>query len=168
MNSKNKSNIELIVREGLEKDLSPIRRIETQSFHKPWRRETLRWTLLSDSIFVLVGEKQSVLGYAIFTPNRPRVNAFTMSEFPEESSSGHILNLAVSPDRRREGIATTLVDRVGRELESKGKDKIALEVRESNEAARNFYLQQGFEVTHTINGYYLNKDNAYVMEKQLG
>ena len=42
-----------------------------------------------------------------------------------------------------------------------------LEVRVTNEAAISLYKKLGFEVTRTLNGYYSDGEDAYVMTKRL-
>jgi ribosomal-protein-alanine N-acetyltransferase len=42
-----------------------------------------------------------------------------------------------------------------------------LEVRVTNEAAISLYKKLGFEVTRTINGYYSDGEDAYVMTKKI-
>ena len=42
-----------------------------------------------------------------------------------------------------------------------------LEVRVTNEPAIALYKKLGFEITRTINGYYSDGEDAYVMTKKL-
>jgi ribosomal-protein-alanine N-acetyltransferase len=42
-----------------------------------------------------------------------------------------------------------------------------LEVRVTNDAATSLYKKLGFDVTRTINGYYSDGEDAYVMTKKL-
>jgi [ribosomal protein S18]-alanine N-acetyltransferase len=42
-----------------------------------------------------------------------------------------------------------------------------LEVRVTNEAGITLYKKLGFEITRTINGYYSDGEDAYVMTKRL-
>jgi ribosomal-protein-alanine N-acetyltransferase len=55
-----------------------------------------------------------------------------------------ILNLAVSPDRRRRGVARSLLAFVIAELRRLEAESIFLEVRESNAPARALYEDEGF------------------------
>ena len=52
-----------------------------------------------------------------------------------------ILNLAVAPDCRRQGVARALIQACLRDLQG----DLFLEVRASNRTARNFYKSLGFE-----------------------
>jgi len=65
-------------------------------------------------------------------------------------------NIAVAPAQRRHGIGSQLLGRLianGRERKT---EKIFLEVRESNRAARNFYQTCGFVEIGRRKAYYLN------------
>jgi ribosomal-protein-alanine N-acetyltransferase len=65
-----------------------------------------------------------------------------------------ILNLAVEPSERLKGIASRLVQQVLTGEPAKRPRRIFLEVRESNSAARAFYLAQGFVMNGRRRSYY--------------
>jgi ribosomal-protein-alanine N-acetyltransferase len=72
-----------------------------------------------------------------------------------------ILNLAVAPDARRQGIGRQLLSDI---LERNPGD-FFLEVRESNRSARQFYERFGFKVVTVRLQYYSNPpDSAIVMK----
>jgi [ribosomal protein S18]-alanine N-acetyltransferase len=72
-----------------------------------------------------------------------------------------ILNLAVSPEFRRQGIA----HRLWSSLVESFTGSIYLEVRESNRAARNLYLSLGFKEVGCRLGYYANPPEAAIVMK---
>jgi ribosomal-protein-alanine N-acetyltransferase len=57
---------------------------------------------------------------------------------------GHITNIAVHPDRRREAIAARLMLVTMREAVEQGLEGVTLEVRTSNTAAQELYRRFGF------------------------
>ena len=57
---------------------------------------------------------------------------------------GYIYHTSVSPERRHEGIATTLVDTALSALKAEGINKVALVVFERNEAGNGFWEKQSF------------------------
>jgi [ribosomal protein S18]-alanine N-acetyltransferase len=79
-----------------------------------------------------------------------------------------ILNFAVRPDRRREGLGRKLLEKAlewGRSFEA---ENALLEVRASNLAALNFYEQQGFVAVGRRKGYYRAPvDDALVLSRRL-
>ena len=87
-----------------------------------------------------------------------RIAGFLASR--EVADECEILNLAVSPEFRRLGVATALV----RQVLSSHKGCCFLEVRESNKAARSLYRKLGFEEIAMRSGYYDNPpESAIVM-----
>ena len=77
---------------------------------------------------------------------------------PDESE---ILNLAVSPDFRRQGLATRLMETALQNFIG----AFFLEVRESNEGARKFYKSLGFhEVSRRPEYYEFPRESAIVMK----
>jgi ribosomal-protein-alanine N-acetyltransferase len=71
-----------------------------------------------------------------------------------------ILNLAVAPRFRRSGAATLLLQQ-----ELKSAANLFLEVRESNQAARNLYKKLGFQEIARRKAYYRNPlESAIVMQ----
>ncbi len=67
---------------------------------------------------------------------------------------GEIANIAVAPERRRRGIAARLLDDAIRTAYQSGLSALFLEVRTSNEAARNLYASRGFEPVGRRRAYY--------------
>jgi ribosomal protein S18 acetylase RimI-like enzyme len=74
-----------------------------------------------------------------------------------------ILNLAVRPESRRQGVATQLVE----EVVARRPGALFLEVRSCNAAARNFYQKLGFTEVGLRRGYYQSPaDDGIVMRLQ--
>lgn len=71
-----------------------------------------------------------------------RISGFIV--FRIMADEGEILNLAVEPRWRRRGIGSRLIEEVLTACKAAGARTIFLEVRESNEAARNLYARKGF------------------------
>ena len=66
-----------------------------------------------------------------------------------------ILSLGVLPERRREGIGSTLLDSVCSEGRRRGAECIVLEVAEDNRAALALYISRGFRPVGHRRNYYL-------------
>jgi [ribosomal protein S18]-alanine N-acetyltransferase len=82
------------------------------------------------------------------------------------TSSVHarVLMLAVSPDIRRKGVGTMLMERFQDESMKKGAKVLTLEVRKGNSAAMEFYKKFGFQPIDVIKGYYNDGEDAYQMQ----
>jgi ribosomal-protein-alanine N-acetyltransferase len=79
------------------------------------------------------------------------------------AGESEILNLAVAPERRKQGVARELV---GSWLEGV-KGDVFLEVRASNETAQKFYKSLGFQVVSVRPEYYSSPiESAIVMKFQ--
>jgi ribosomal-protein-alanine N-acetyltransferase len=71
------------------------------------------------------------------------------------------------PQYRRRGIAQALIKRALDGMQFYKAKQCFLEVRVTNDAAISLYKNLGFAVTRTINGYYSDGEDAYVMTKRL-
>ena len=67
---------------------------------------------------------------------------------------GHITNVGVHPDYRRQHLAERLVTELLAKAEEKGAVRETLEVRKSNEPAICLYEKLGFQYAGTRRGYY--------------
>ena len=138
-------------------DVDEILAVEHASFSSPWTREMYLAELRNPevSFFFLARSGDAVVGFCSFW----RV----LDEL-------HINNLAVMPDRRREGIGAALLDHVLRIGAEGGAARATLEVRRSNEAARRLYERFGFVVAGVRRAYYTNppEDALVLWREELG
>ena len=74
--------------------------------------------------------------------------------FSNDGREGEILNLAVDSTRRRQRIGSQLMKDALAICKAAGVKRIFLEVRNSNEAARKFYLIMGFTEVGRRREYY--------------
>jgi ribosomal-protein-alanine N-acetyltransferase len=125
-------------------DVPRILHIERMSFTSPWSEAAFYQEIHKQYALSRVAEfGQDVVGYIC-------VNYL----FDE----GHILNLAVHPDFRRQGVATALMKDTLQELKKKGCMFFYLEVRVSNLAAKTFYERFGFSIVAFRKNYYISPD----------
>ena len=79
-----------------------------------------------------------------------------------------MMNIAVHPDYRRQGIGRDLVLALAEALQKKGIRGLMLEVRQSNAPAITLYEQLGFQQVGMRPNYYRNpKENALILRKEL-
>jgi len=79
----------------------------------------------------------------------------------------HINNLAVLPEYRRQGVASTLLTFVMAEGVRFGARRATLEVRQSNAAARQLYERFGFTVAGVRRAYYSKpEEDALVLWRE--
>ena len=125
-------------------DIDAVVALEQESFTNPWSRDTLVWELGHSDVtrlYVLRDEEDRAIAFCL---------AWVI--FDEL----HINTLAVTPSRRRQGLATFLLEAVMAAAAEEGARRATLEVRESNTAALQLYARLGFTVAAKRPGYYTN------------
>ena len=131
--------------------LDDILLMEQQCFSVPWTRAQLA-AQMSDSMYIfLAAEDESgrAVGYVGLM--------YVLDE-------GYISNVAVSPSRRREGIADMLLTELYARAKAKKLSFLTLEVRESNAPAQSLYKKHGYTEVGMRKGYYsLPKEDAVLM-----
>lgn len=131
--------------------LDDILLMEQQCFSVPWTRDQLA-AQMSDSMYIfLAAEDESgrAVGYVGLM--------YVLDE-------GYISNVAVSPSRRREGIADMLLTELYARAKAKKMSFLTLEVRESNAPAQSLYKKHGYTEVGMRKGYYsLPKEDAVLM-----
>ena len=80
-----------------------------------------------------------------------------------------IMNVAVHPDYRRQGIAEKLINTLVADLKNRGCHALLLEVRVSNTPAVTLYEKLGFAQVGCRKNYYRNpKEDALILRKEWG
>jgi [ribosomal protein S18]-alanine N-acetyltransferase len=134
------------------RDLGAIERIEQRSYPTPWSRSMFAGELAKpSSICIGAFDSDSLAGYLIISRY---VDAW------------HVMNVAVSPEYRRRGIATTMLERLFELTAGDGRRGYTLEVRVSNLDAIRLYERVGFKARGIRRGYYTdNREDALIMWK---
>ena len=77
----------------------------------------------------------------------------------------HILNFAVAPEFRRQGVGRQMMVKLVGKLSSHRRTRIVLHVRETALSAQMFYKVQGFRATEILREQYEDTgEDAYVMQ----
>ena len=139
---------EILVREATEQDAPSIAHIEALSFKTPWSEEMILSEMKEPlSRFFVAVSKDSIVGY------------FGFLHILDEL---HILNVAVDPDCRGQGVGRLLMSHlldVAMKLSARA---VTLEVRESNLSAIHLYEKSGFVLAGVRPHYYTDKENALI------
>lgn len=129
-------------------DLPVVISIERRSFSSPW----------SPGMFVLEMSKGSSVTLAAIQED-DRLVAYAV--FSRYDAAWHLMNVAVAPEHRRRGIASSLIEGALAEI---GADApVTLEVRPSNGSAIALYETFGFCSYGNRKGYYSNGEDAKIM-----
>jgi ribosomal-protein-alanine N-acetyltransferase len=75
-----------------------------------------------------------------------------------------VLMLAISPERRNQGLGTLLCQQFFQECGKKGARLISLEVRESNMGALKFYQRMGFSLSDRMEHYYSDGEDGLQLQ----
>jgi ribosomal-protein-alanine N-acetyltransferase len=80
---------------------------------------------------------------------------------------GHVVSIAVLPQGRRKGVAHALMIKAMEGMRYYKAKLCYLEVRVTNDPGVALYKKLGFDVSRTVNRYYSDGEDAYVMTKKL-
>jgi ribosomal-protein-alanine N-acetyltransferase len=139
---------ELKVRRLTYGDLPAVIAIERRSFPTPWSLAMFVLELSKPSGICLAAEDDDgLVGYLV------------CARYDEV---WHLMNVAIHPERRRQGVATDLIHRL---LDEAGRDaRFTLEVRVSNGPAIQMYEGFGFRSAGVRRRYYHdNGEDALIM-----
>ena len=139
---------EIRIRRLVYSDLPSVLAIERRSFQTPW----------SLAMFVLELSKPS--GICLAATDEGRLVAYMVCS--RYADVWHIMNIAVSPEHRRMGIGSELLERL---FEDAGPEaRYTLEVRTSNHGAIAMYERFGFRrAGHRRRYYHDNGEDALIM-----
>jgi ribosomal-protein-alanine N-acetyltransferase len=130
-------------------DLPQIIAIERRAFPTPW----------SLAMFVLELSKPASVCLAALRDGE-MLGFLICSRYDKV---WHVMNVAVDPDRRRQGVASALLTDLLRRLDGAGA-RFTLEVRESNAGAIALYERFGFRAAGRRPRYYQdNNEDAVIM-----
>ena len=129
-----------------------IAALERLCFSDPWNEAAVGGELENPLSLWLVAERNgAVLGYV------------GSQMVPPEAD---MMNIAVAPEARRQGIAEALIGELICRLSVNGVTSLSLEVRASNAAARSLYEKLGFRQVGLRPNYYFHpKEDACILRK---
>jgi len=146
----------IVLREMRRDDLVAVLDIERRSFAQPWSRAFFEKEMSTPFARLMV---------AVEDGPRPRIVGYTCRW--RVTDEVHLLNVAVHPDRRGDGLGRRLVTAVVEESRDAAARAMFLEVRAGNVVARRLYRQLGFRDLGVRRGYYGPGQDAIVMELRL-
>ena len=138
----------------VETDLDALAALESATFTDAWAKKSIYDTFCQQQAFIVVAENDGkVAGYCIVY--------FVLDE-------GEIARIAVDAACRRQGVGREILKQVTRICRDKGITRLMLDVRESNDSARKFYLSYGFQEDGVRKNFYeMPKEHAILMSKDI-
>ena len=143
------------IRPMRQADLTEVARMEAALYPYPWSLGNFRDSLTAGYSCWVMLAGQEMIGYAVLMVG------------VEET---HLLNLSVQAARHRSGLGTLMMDHLLEVSRQCAANRLLLEVRRSNAAARAFYAVHGFQELGERRAYYPagdGREDAIIMEKML-
>ena len=144
----------MIITTMTEKHVAQVAELEKICFGSAaWSEKSVASELENPlSVWLVALEGEKVLGY---------VGSQTVIDETD------MMNVAVHPDYRKQGIARELIVRLVESLKLCKSHSLTLEVRASNEPAKNLYKMLDFEEIGIRKNYYRNpKEDALILRKE--
>lgn len=139
----------------IRRNMPTVLAIENASFEFAWSEEEFTRCLRQRNCIGMVAElNDEVVGFMIYELHKNRL---------------HLLNFAVAFPHRRTGVGTAMVDKLIGKLSSDRRNRITLDVRETNLSAQLFFKSLGFKATGVLRGFYKDSpEDAYTMQFRVG
>ena len=145
-----KAQVRVHIRWMIRRDMPEVLAIEHASFEFPWCEEECLQVLRQRNCIGMVAESgERVVGFMIYELHKNKLQ---------------VLDFAVHPDFRRQGVGRQMVAKLVGKLSSHRRTRIALHVRETGLPAQLFFRIQGFRAQEVIREHYLDTgEDAYTM-----
>ena len=143
------------IRWMIRRDMPEVLQTEQQSFAYSWTEEDFLRCLRQRNCIGMVAEHgEKVVGFMIYELHKNKL---------------HILNFAVHPSWRRQGVGAQMVGKLVTKLSSHRRTRITLEVRETNLPAQLFFRHQEFKAIRVLRAFYEDSgEDAFLMEYRFG
>ncbi|NLF71302.1 MAG: ribosomal protein S18-alanine N-acetyltransferase [Candidatus Anammoximicrobium sp.] len=135
----------------IRRDMPEVLDIENRSFEFAWTEEDFIHCLRQRNCIGMVAEHdERVVGFMIYELHKNRL---------------HVLNFAVHPEFRRRGVARGMIRKLIGKLSPQRRNRILLEIRETNLAAQLFFRDAGFRAISVLREFYEDTpEDAYLMQ----
>lgn len=130
-------------------DLDRVLEISQKSLPQPWPRS----------------EFEKYIEGAFVAEENGKIIGFIIGKISEDI--GQIKLIAVDPSYQEKGIGRKLVEHLLNYLKENRARRVLARSRTKNKAGINFLKNSGFKIIETIEKYYPNGENAYLMKKEL-
>ena len=136
-----------------QEHVAQVAELEKLCFSAPWSENSI------------ASELNNPLSFWLVALDGERVAGYVGSQTVMDESD--MMNVAVHPDYRKQGIATALIVGLVEELRNRGSHCLTLEVRASNETAISVYRKLEFQEVGRRKNYYRNpREDALILRKE--
>ncbi len=140
------------VRWMIRRDLPEVMAIESDVFAEhAWTEDEFIRCLRERNCIGMVAERDDkISGYMIYELNKSQL---------------HVLNFAVARSEQRTGVGRRMLEKLMLKLSHQRRNRILLEVRDSNHTAHLFFRAMGFRALNVLRNFYADTDDdAYVFQ----
>jgi len=136
-----------------EQHVAQVAALEKMCFSDPWSENSVASELTNPlSLWLVADDNGTVIGY---------IGSQTVL------GETDMMNVAVHPDFRKQGVATALIVGLVEELRKRGSHSLTLEVRASNAPAISVYTALEFREAGRRKNYYRNpREDALILRKE--
>jgi ribosomal-protein-alanine N-acetyltransferase len=154
MKKSESTDLSVHIRWMIRRDMGEVINIEAMSFEFPWLEDDFIRCLRQRNCIGMVAEYgEQVVGFMIYELHRNRL---------------HILNFAVDPQFRRRHVGKQMIRKLVAKLSPQRRNRIMLEVRETNLAAQLFFKNLDFRAISLLREFYEDTpEDAYLMQFHL-
>lgn len=151
MSTEGKQDVCVHIRWMIRRDMTEVLDIESHSFEFPWSEEDFIRCLRQRNCIGMVAEfEEQVVGFMIYELHKTRL---------------HVLNFAVNPEFRRRAVGQAMMGKLVSKLSNQRRNRILLEVRETNLEAQLFFRNIGFKAVSVLRDFYDDTtEDAYLMQ----
>lgn len=151
MSLSQQEDIRVHIRWMIRRDMPAVAAIERESFEFPWSEdEFLRCLRQRNCIGMIAEYDERVVGFMIYELNKTKI---------------HVLNFAVGKQHRRRGVGSQMIAKLIGKLSTQRRNRLVLEVRETNLPAQVFFRANGFRAISVLHEFYDDTpEDAYLMQ----
>ena len=151
MSPQHKSQVGVHIRWMIRRDMTEVLSIENAGFEYPWSEEDFIRCLRQRNCIGMVAEQDDeIVGFMIYELHKNRL---------------HVVNFAVDPACQRRGVGAQMVEKLVSKRSSQRRNRIMLEVRETNLQAQLFFREMGFRAVAVLRDFYEDSpEDAYLMQ----
>lgn len=140
-----------LLRPAVRQDAAALAELCAACVHQPWSEASFLSEMVKGSLVLTAWEAERLVGFAVV-------------EKQDDVSYLHLIG--VDAEHRRKGLGRQLLTECEKFSLSAGAERVMLEVRESNERARAFYLSLGYEILARRRDFYsFPREDGLTMQK---
>lgn len=148
------TRLKIHIRWMIRRDMPSVLCIEESSFEFSWTEDDFIRCLRQRNCIGMAAEiGDEVVGFMIYELHKNRL---------------HLLKLVVDPHHQRNWVGRAMMEVLIGKLNVERRNRIMLEVRETNLVAQKFFASMGFKATSVLRDFYEDTpEDAYLMQYRL-